>query len=191
MDITDLGRTVAKFAPLLGGALSGPCGATLGSIIASVFGTDASKPDRLQNIIITDPDAAVKLKQIESDHQLELQKMVIQAAQENLQNILSDRESARQREAAIDNTPFAARDKTPAILAYLLTLGVFIALASLFYLPIPQTNQEMILAIVTSLTTVWVGAMGYYHGSSSGSRLKDINLMKHLPRSNKDITQLN
>lgn len=178
MEITDLGRTVARFAPLLGGALSGPCGATLGSIIASVFGTDTSKPDRLQNLIITDPDAAVKLRQIEADHHLELQKIVIQAAQENLQNILADRESARQRESLVDHTPLVAREKTPAILAYLLTLGVFVALASLFYFPVPPANQEVILAIVTSLTTVWVGAMGYYHGSSAGSRLKDINMMK-------------
>lgn len=180
MDITDLGHTVARFAPLLGGALSGPCGATLGGIIASVFGTDTSKPDRLQNLIITDPDAAVKLKQIEVDHHLELQKMVIQAAQENLQNILADRESARQREILANHIPLAAREKTPAVLAYLLTLGVFVALASLFTFPVPSANQEVILAIVTSLTTVWVGAMGYYHGSSAGSRLKDVNIMRQL-----------
>lgn len=66
------------------------------------------------------------------------------------------------------------------MLAYLLTIGLFVALASLFYLPIPENNQEVILGIVTSLTTVWISAMGYYHGSSSGSRLKDLGMMQHL-----------
>ena len=126
MEVTDLSHTVARFAPLLGGALSGPFGATVGSIIASVFGAESNKPDKLQNIIITDPNAAVKLKQIEADHQMELQRMVIQAA-------LTDRESARLREASVDRTPFSTRDKTPALLAYMLTLGVFVALATLFF----------------------------------------------------------
>lgn len=173
MEITDLSHTVARFAPLLGGALSGPFGVTVGSIIASVFGAESNKPDKLQNIIITDPNAAVKLKQIEADHQMELQRMVIQAA-------LTDRESARLREASVDRTPFSTRDKTPAFLAYMLTLGVFVALATLFCFPVPPANQEIIFTIVASLTTVWVGAMGYYHGSSSGSRLKDIGMLKHL-----------
>jgi hypothetical protein len=176
MDLSDLGHTVAKYAPLLGGALSGPGGIAIGSILASVFGSDTNKPDKLQNLIITDPEAAIKLRQIESDHQLELRRMILQAAQMQ-QN---DRENARKREADVDNTPMMKRDHTPAILAYMLTLGVFVALASLFYFPVPISNQEVILGIVTSLTTVWVGAMGYYHGSSSGSRMKDVGVFKIL-----------
>ncbi len=180
MDFTDLSHTVTKYAPLLGGALSGPFGMAIGNIIASVFGSEANKPETLQNLIITDPEAAIKLRQIESEHQLELRRMILQAAQENMKSQQSDRESARQREAAVDNSPTNKRDHTPAILAYMLTLGVFVALGSLFYFPVPSTNQEIIIGIVTSLTTVWVGAMGYYHGSSSGSRLKDFGLIKHL-----------
>jgi uncharacterized protein (DUF427 family) len=183
MDLADLSHTVAKYAPLLGGALSGPGGMAIGSIIASVFGSDTNKPDRLQNLIITDPEAAIKLRQIESEHQLELRRMIIQAAQESMRSQQADRDSARQRETSVDNSPAIKRDHTPAVLAYMLTIGVFIALASLFYFPAPSTNQELIIGIVTSLTTVWVGAMGYYHGSSSGSRMKDLGLIKHLHRS--------
>lgn len=180
MDIKDVGQTVAKFAPLLGGALAGPGGAAIGSIIASVFGGDVKKPEELRKIIIKDPQAAVKLKRIETEHHKDLQCLVMQAAQEDAKNELSDRANARAREAAVDNASGVARDKTPATLAYMLTIGVFAALASLFYFPVPHANQEMIVGIIASLTTVWVGAMGYYHGSSSGSRLKDLSLFKQL-----------
>jgi hypothetical protein len=84
MNLAGLGSTVAKYAPLLGGALSSPGGVVIGSILASVFGSDSNKPEKLQNIIITDPDAAIKLRQIESEHQLELRKMVLHAAHEKM-----------------------------------------------------------------------------------------------------------
>lgn len=180
MEINDLGRTVAKYAPLLGDALSVPGGAVIKKIIASVFGSDVDKTDKLQNLIITDPEAAIKLRQIESDHQLALRRMILQAAQEDMRSQQSDRENARQRESTVDNSPNIKRDHTPAILAYILTIGVFAVLICLFYFPVPNTNQEIIIGIVTSLTTVWVGAMGYYHGSSVGSRLKDIGLFKYI-----------
>ncbi len=149
-------------------------------MIASTFGGDINQPDALQELITADPAAALKLKQIELDHQIELQRLVIQAAQNEAATQYADNDSARQREVAIDSIPFSHRDKTPAMLAYLLTVGLFIALASLFYLPIPPRNQEVILGIVTSLTTVWISAMGYYHGSSSGSRLKDVGMIQQL-----------
>lgn len=72
------------------------------------------------------------------------------------------------------------RDRTPAILAYLLTLGVFVALGALFFCPLPKGNTPLVLGIVSSLTTVWVGAMGYYHGSSLSSGEKDAGLLHPL-----------
>ncbi len=180
MDMTNIAHTVAKFAPLLGGALAGPGGTIVGGLIAAAFGGDITQPDALQTLITADPDAAIKLKKIELDHQIELQRLLIQTAQNEIAMQCADNDSARQREISIDSTPFEHRDKTPAMLAYLLTVGLFIALASLFYFPIPQSNQEVILGIVTSLTTVWISAMGYYHGSSAGSRLKDMGMMRQL-----------
>lgn len=180
MDMTNIAHTVAKFAPLLGSALAGPGGAIIGGLVASAFGGDMNQPDALQELITSDPAAALKLKQIELDHQLELQRLLIQTAQSEIATQCADNDSARQREVAVDTIPLAHRDRTPAMLAYLLTIGLFVALASLFYLPIPENNQEVILGIVTSLTTVWISAMGYYHGSSSGSRLKDLGMMQHL-----------
>jgi hypothetical protein len=180
MDLSTLAQTIGKFAPLLGTVLAGPAGAAVGTLVAASLGGDINQPDALQNIIANDPAATTKLKQMEMDHQLELQRLLLQAAHDESTSLIADKDSARRREIAIDHSPLATRDKTPAFLAYLLTIGLFAALAFLFYFPIPTNNQEIIFGIVTSLTTVWISAMGYYHGSSSGSRFKDMSLMKHL-----------
>ncbi len=79
--LKDLGSTVAKYAPMVGTAiLSGnPAGAVL-SILASKFGGSADDPADLMAKIQTDPQAMVKLKEIEATHDVELQKIAMQRA---------------------------------------------------------------------------------------------------------------
>lgn len=182
MNLQALGHHIAQSAPLLGSALAGPGGAAVGSLIAAKFGGDVHAPDALHALIMADPEAALKLKQMESDHEVALQRLTLQAATDQVQAILNDRGSARQREVAVSSTPIAARDRTPAILAYGLMGGLFATLAFLFCGAVPEANASMILGIISSLTTVWVGAMAYYHGSSIGSREKEAGLIQHLHR---------
>ncbi len=99
---------------------------------------------------------------------------------------MQDRASARQREVGVDQSLNEHRDKTPEYLAYLLTVTVMVALTWLFCFPIPVTNHDLISALISTLTTVWIGAMAYYHGSSAGSRLKDLKLMQRLQGKNSD-----
>lgn len=180
INLYNLTHTLAHAAPLLGSAFAGPGGAAVGSILAAKFGGDASEPETLHALIQADPDAHLKLKQIELDHEVALQRLTLQAASHALETGIQDRLSARQRELDISKLPKGERDHTPAVLAYLLTLGAFVALAALFHCNLPEKNQMMVLGIVSSLITLWVGAVGYYHGSSMGSRLKDAGLMHHL-----------
>ena len=83
MDFTfnDVGKLIAQSAPLLGGALAGPAGATIGSLIAAKFGGDSHQPDALHHLIQADPQAALKLKELELEHQLALQQLALQARQ--------------------------------------------------------------------------------------------------------------
>lgn len=67
MEWSDIGKTVASAAPLLGGALGGPLGAAAGSLISSFFGVDDT-PEAVDEAIRKDPNAIIKLKQIESDN---------------------------------------------------------------------------------------------------------------------------
>lgn len=66
MSWSDVGSKVAQFAPLLGTALGGPGGAAIGALVAKAFGSDAT-PESVLAAVESDPLAAVKLAQVETD----------------------------------------------------------------------------------------------------------------------------
>lgn len=78
MNWKDLASVVGSSAPVLGGLLGGPAGGAIGSIISSVLGT-GNTPDEVAVALASNPDAAVKLKQIEKERQVELQTLLVQA----------------------------------------------------------------------------------------------------------------
>jgi hypothetical protein len=180
INLHTLTQTIAHAAPLLGNALAGPGGAAVGEVIAAKFGGDIQTPNTLQALIQSDPEATVKLKQIEADHEVELQRLTLQAATQQCQETLQDRASARQREVATATIPTAQRERTPAVLAYLLTMGLFMVLLALLFVPLPGENAHVIWGLVSSLATVWVGAMGYYHGSSLSALTSDTAFVHHV-----------
>lgn len=79
-------RAVADHAPLLGSALLGPAGATAGSLIASVFGT-GNDPDQIAAAIAQDPQAGIKLRQIEADHRKEITRLYFEAETARIQEV--------------------------------------------------------------------------------------------------------
>ena len=79
MNWSDVGSAIADAAPLLGSALGGPAGGAVGSLVASVFGS-SDKPDDVAAAIKADPQSAVKLKQIQADHQDNLAQIAMQRA---------------------------------------------------------------------------------------------------------------
>jgi len=82
-DWTDVAGEVAKAgAPLLGGIIGGPIGTAVGqvgSMIASALGTD-NKPGAILDAIKQNPDAAVKLRQIEADEAVNLRRIASEQA---------------------------------------------------------------------------------------------------------------
>ena len=180
IQLSALAHSVAKVAPLLGSALAGPQGAAVGQLIATQLGGRWENAAALHTLIQNDPEAHVKLKQIEADHEVELQRLTLQAATQQLHEQLQDRASARQREVTTATIPANQRDRTPAILAYLLTTGLFVVILAFLIVPVPGENAHVIWGLVSSLATVWVGAMGYYHGSSLGASSRETEFVHHL-----------
>lgn len=128
MDWKEIAGTVAKSAPMLGGLLGGPPGAAIGAVgamIASALGVGSS-PEEVSQALLTNPDAAVKLKQIEKDRQVELQQLVTAQAVAEIQLMqqgTSDVNKTMQAEAAAEHWP--TYGWRPAI-------GFAVALAVLF-----------------------------------------------------------
>ena len=80
---SDIGKDVANAAPILGTLLGGPAGGAIGALISSTLGT-SHDPDAVKQALATSPDAAVKLRQIEADQAVNLQKLVVATAQNQL-----------------------------------------------------------------------------------------------------------
>ncbi|WP_070106328.1 hypothetical protein [Burkholderia plantarii] len=79
----DVAAAVSRFAPILGNAVPGVgtvVGAGVGlaaSVIAKALGTDPT-PDSVMSALSADPDAIVKLKQAEMDHEKDLAAIAAQ-----------------------------------------------------------------------------------------------------------------
>ena len=84
MDWSTVAQDVAKSAPVLGTLLGGPAGGAIGSLVASALGVQNNASD-VSQALVTDPDAAVKLKQIESDNSVKLHELVLEQYKATLQ----------------------------------------------------------------------------------------------------------
>ena len=78
MEWKDVAKVVGGAAPILGTLLGGPAGAAVGALVASALGS-GNTPDEVSQALVTNPEAAVKLKEIESRRQVDLQTLVVQA----------------------------------------------------------------------------------------------------------------
>lgn len=172
MDWKDIAGIVGKAAPILGTLVGGPAGAAIGGLIGSVLGA-GNTPDAIQAAIATDPQAALKLAQFESDNAVKLKAMAFAHADNEIaahtaaiQADVDDRKSARQREVDTKDTI------TPQWLAFGVTLGFFGVLGFLLVAGKPATGGDALLVMLGALGGAWASIIAYYFGSSSGSDRK-------------------
>ena len=158
MDWKDLASTVAKSAPALGAALGGPANATIGGLIAAAFGVDRSAA-AVAEAVANDPEAAVKLREIELRHAEVLAELMTQ----RYLGELADTQHARATH----------RDsQMPAILTVALFLMVVGLIAALMYQPTPESNSEVIYLVTGQIIGAFATAIAYWLGSSRGSAEK-------------------
>jgi hypothetical protein len=157
---------VKTIAPLVGTALGGPMGGMAAKVVSSTLlgREDATDEELSLAVMNASPEQLLPLKQANIDFKVTMKKLGI--SEKKL--AYDDADSARRREIAVG-------DNTPKILAYMLTVLFAAALGGMYFIAIPEENTSMINMMVGSLGTVWIAAMAYYHGSSRGSRLKDLN----------------
>lgn len=164
MDWKDIAGAVGKAAPILGTLLGGPAGGAVGGLIASALGT-GNDPAEVQ-AALANPEAALKLREVEARRQVELQALAVDMAKAELAASTADRASAREREVKTGDT------LTPRTLAMLVTVGFFGVLAWLLSYGKPNTGGDALLVMLGALGGAWASIISYYFGSSAGSAAK-------------------
>jgi hypothetical protein len=173
MDWKFLGKTIVKAgAPILGTAVGGPLGgAAAGALVAGIFGTNSDDPAAIAQAIAADPQAAVKLRELELAHREKLEALIL----EETKAYLADRQDARAREVAVTQTT-GRRDSALYILAGVVVSGFFVLCAVLMYVPIPEGQGSAVLLLFGGLVSGFSTVLAYFFGSSKGSADKNAML---------------
>jgi len=160
VNLADLGKTVARFAPLIGAVLPLPGASVIGNAIAAAFGGDINDPAELIKRIEGDPEAQIKLKQIESNERMTIDTLAIQRIA--LSN--EDRANARQREITL-------KDTTPAFIAkvfiggYMLLLLIIILL--LKFSTVNAFEEKILEMTLIGLSNAIMLILAYYFGATN------------------------
>lgn len=172
MDWKELGRLVVeKGAPLLGGVLGGPGGAALGGVVASMFGGDPENPKALAQAIQGNPDAAVKLRELEARHQERLEELAL----EEKRAYLADRQDARARDVSLAKAK--GGNWRGDALAVIAILGLVALILALLFVQIPQgPARDVLLMLSGGLVAIVKDVYAFEFGSSRGSKDKDAAL---------------
>lgn len=164
MDWKQLGKEVARIgAPLLGGALAGPAGASFGAVLASAFGGSMDDPASLYASMQANPDAAVRLREIERAHEQTLVRLHLQ-----------DVADARQRDVAIRQ---AGSDNRRADgMVWIAFAGVAGCMAAALF----ASPSEAVFGFIATVGGMFLKHLGtaydFEFGSSRGSKTKDAEM---------------
>lgn len=178
-NIKSLVKAVSKGAPIIGSLLGGPAGGAAGtaiSMLARAFGADPENPEEILQAVKTDPDAFLKLKKLEAEHEQELTKLALQSEIAHLQ----DRQSARQREMDIVKST-GKKDYNLYVTAWAVLIGFFTLTGALMFYPLPQGSPQAVFMLFGALAGGFGQVLQYFFGSSKGSseKTKLLTEMEH------------
>lgn len=186
MDWKELGKSIIKLgAPLLGSVVGGPAGSAIGGMVASLFGADPNDPADILAKISLDPQAAVKLQELQLNHKERLEELKIEEgkiALEETKAILADRQSARQRETAVVQAT-GKSDINLYLLAWTIVVGFFVLTGILMFKDCfsPQITGVVNL-LFGGLVSGFATVLAYFFGSSKGSAEKTTLLAESAER---------
>ncbi len=175
-------KVIGGIAPMIAAAVGGPLAGSAVSSIESAIGLKASGdlPARQDAVAaamtIATPETLLALKQADLAFQAKMAELGFGDVETLTKLAADDRDSARKREIAV-------KDKTPTILAFLVTLGFFGILVSLRVGTIPPDARDILSQMTGALQLGFGGVLGYYFGSSSG-QARSTELLSQAPSIN-------
>lgn len=168
-DWTKVGQKLADIAPMLGTVVGGPAGTAIGAVIAATLGT-ANNPDAVLTAIANDPNAALKLKELELSENASLRAHALALAQN--ETALAGLELADQQQART-----AHKDHwMPSLLTILLALMTSATTWGVMTIAVPDSSKEVAFFIVGQIMTAFITAVTFWLGSSRSSHDKSKEL---------------
>ena len=175
MDWGSIAGTVSKYAPMLGTLVGGPVGGAAGTaikLIANALGVEES-PEAVEMELRSNPDALLKLKKLEADHETDLRKLVIQEESIRLADVSDARSRQIEHEKATGKV-----DIFIYILAWLIVVGFFGLMGLLCFHALPEGSNEAVFLLFGALSAGFGQVLTFFYGSSKGSQSKDAMLSK-------------
>lgn len=161
----DIAGAVGAAAPLLGGLLGGPAGAAIGGIVSSALGV-ANEPNAVHQALQADPDALVKLREAEMQHERELRSMVISSEASRLESV-----NATMRAEAASGDRFVSRWRP--LFGYVMAITWAAQMGAVAWTIIYQPmDAPHVISAMASLGTIWSVALAVV-GVSVWNRSKD------------------
>lgn len=149
MNWSDIGNMVGKAAPVVGTLLGGPAGGMVGGLIANALNVEAD-PDAVNAALADNPDALLKIQELQSNTRVQLEQLAVQVETARLQAAgaqyaaeAADRDSARKLAAEQPN------DKVRPTITFIMLAG------SIFIIAAVMTGWALdVITNVTAALTV-------------------------------------
>lgn len=168
MKWSDLSKTIGKVAPMLGTALGGPMGGAIGSIVSSALGV-SNDADAVAIAIKTDPQIAVKLREIEMQNEASLREYAFKMIELDQK----DMDSARNMQVSALTQDDIFSKRFVYYFAAALYLGGALYIASITFMEIPEQNTRFAdTSLGFVLGSMLAPVVGFFFGTSFGSRNK-------------------
>ena len=161
MSWKSIANTVGKIAPVLGGLLGGPAGASVGTLIATTLGVE-NTPDAVSEALRINPEAAIKLAEIESNEKIKLRELLLEQAKAELAadtQVISDVNKTIQAEAASEHWPTYAWRPFIGF-----SFGMYIN--SMWVLPLLHITPVVLSADLTLAIGGILGIASYFRGKA-------------------------
>lgn len=175
MNWSDIGNIVGRAAPIVGTLLGGPAGAAVGALVASALNVP-NDPDAVNVALAGNPDAMVRVQELQLTARVELEKLAVQAETVRLQAAgaqyaaeAADRDSARQLAAKQPNDMVR-----PALTFVMLGGSLFVVVAVLIGWATEAIKDPVASLTIGMVLGLWLGmtkeVMGFWFGMTKESQ---------------------
>lgn len=178
MNWEELGKTIGEVAPMLGTLLApatGGASVAIGAMVSSVLGVE-NTPEAVEAELRTNPDALLKLKELELKEADALRKQVIDLAQMENEKYKTAHSSYQVKNDMADKVALQIITSNLPLIGLLVVLNV-----SIVYL---MEDNATLIAIASNVIGVAIGNLfserqaivNFFFGSSLGSKQKSNQL---------------